>query len=50
LAVHPGEIDRSQWFEPLEPVTDLLRQRGVEPPAVRGAPLGRTAPEQGIEL
>jgi hypothetical protein len=40
----------AQWIELLEPVTDLLRQRGVEPPAVRDVPLRRSAPELGIEL
>jgi hypothetical protein len=50
FALHPGEIDRSQWIELLEPLTDLLRQRGVEPPAIRDVALGRTAPELGIEL
>ena len=50
FALYPGEIDRSQWIELLGPVTDLLRQRGIEPPSLRDVPLGRTSPELGIEL
>jgi hypothetical protein len=50
FALHPGEIDRSQWIGLLEPVTDLLRQRGLEPPSLPDVSDGRTAPELGIEL
>jgi conjugative relaxase-like TrwC/TraI family protein len=30
LAINDGEIDRTQWFDALQPVTDLLRQRGID--------------------
>jgi hypothetical protein len=50
FALNPDEIDRAQWMVLLSPVTDLLRHRGVEPPDVRDAPLGRTTPELGLEL
>ena len=50
FALHPGDIDRAQWTELLEPVTDLLRQRGIERPAIRDMSPGQTSPELGIEL
>jgi hypothetical protein len=51
LALHPGQVTRSQWTELLEPVTDLLRQRGIEEaPPDRDPTRRRTAPEVGIEL
>jgi hypothetical protein len=37
LALHLGGVARSQWIELLEPVTDLVRQWGIEPQGVRTA-------------
>ena len=30
LAVNDGEIDRTAWFDALQPVTDLLRMHGIQ--------------------
>ena len=50
FTLNPSDIDRSQWLDLLEPVTEMLRQRGVNRPDVRDVPLERTVPELGIEL
>ena len=49
LAVNDGEIDRTQWFDALQPVTDLLRMRGIELHSDRRLDLER-GPELGIDL
>ena len=49
LAVNDGEIDRTQWFDALQPVTDLLRMRGIDLHSGRDLELER-GPELGIDL
>jgi len=49
LAVNDGGIDRTQWFDALQPVTDLLRMSGVQLPSGRDLGLER-GPELGIDL
>ena len=49
LAVNDGEIDRTQWFDALQPVTDLLRMRGIQLSSGRDLELER-GPELGIDL
>ncbi len=49
LAVNDGEIDRTEWFDALQPVTDLLRMRGIQLPSGRDLQLEQ-GPELGIDL
>ena len=49
LAVNDGEIDRTQWFDALQPVTDLLRMRGIDLHSDRRLDLER-GPELGLDL
>jgi conjugative relaxase-like TrwC/TraI family protein len=49
LAVNDGEIDRTQWFDALQPVTELLRMHGVQLSSGRDLELER-GPELGIDL
>ena len=44
LAVNDGDIDRTQWFDALQPVTDLLRMRGIQLSSGRDLELERTVP------
>ena len=46
---NPGEIDRSHWIELLEPVLELLDQRGVDAPHDT-LHLERAGPDLGLEL
>ncbi len=50
LALNDGQIDRTEWFEALQPVTDLLRMRGIDLPIDRHLELERNVPDLGIEL
>jgi conjugative relaxase-like TrwC/TraI family protein len=50
LALTADQIDCSQWFELLEPVTQLLRQHGIELGHDRAMRRDVTGPELGIEL
>jgi hypothetical protein len=49
LAVNQSEIDRTQWFDALQPVTDPLRMRGIDLHSDRRLDLER-GPELGIDL
>jgi conjugative relaxase-like TrwC/TraI family protein len=48
LSVNDGEINRTQWIDALQPVTELLRARGIEVSADRDLELER-GPELGID-
>jgi conjugative relaxase-like TrwC/TraI family protein len=50
LSLNAGEIDRSQWFDALQPVTELLRVHGINLPSDRHIELERNGPELGIGL
>ena len=50
VAVTADDIDRPQWFELLEPVTQLLRQHGIELDHDRALGLDVTGPELSIDL
>ena len=50
LAVNDGEIDRTQWFDALQPVTDLLRMHGIHLSNGQDLELERNGPELGIDL
>jgi hypothetical protein len=50
LAVNDGEVDRTQWFDALQPVTELLRMSGVHLSSGRDLELERNGPELGIDL
>ena len=49
LAVNHGDINRTQWFDALQPVTELLRARGIQLSSGRDLELERD-PELGIDL
>jgi hypothetical protein len=48
-AVNDGEIDRTQWFDALQPVTELLSTRGIQLSSGRDLELER-GPELGLDL
>jgi hypothetical protein len=50
LPTHASEIDRTHWFELLEPVTALLEQRGVPTRGHLGHDLEHTRPDLSIDL
>jgi conjugative relaxase-like TrwC/TraI family protein len=50
LALNASEIDRSQWFDALQPVTELLRVHGINLPSDRHLELEPNGPELGIGL
>ncbi len=50
LALDRDEIDRTEWFDALQPVTELLQSHGIELPAGRHDELERNGPELGIDL
>ncbi len=50
LALNDGEIDRAEWFDALQPVTELLQGHGIPLPGGRHYELERNGPELGIDL
>jgi conjugative relaxase-like TrwC/TraI family protein len=50
LALNDGEIDRTQWFDALQPVTGLLRMHGIQLSNAQDLKLERNGPELGIDL
>ncbi len=50
VALTGDQIDRSQWCELLEPVTQLLRRHGIELDHDRELDLDMTGPELSIDL
>ena len=50
LALNRDEIDRTHWFDALQPVTELLQGHGIQLPAGRHDELERNGPELGIDL
>ena len=50
FTIRDGEIDRTRWFELLEPLTALLEQRGLPTRDHVGHELEHAGPDLSIDL